>query len=73
MSCYFRHLKPIFDEAGIQVTPANKKQVDQAIHKIVDVAYKDCPATWKQIKLGTADPQKKKEFIRKLKSEIQSI
>jgi hypothetical protein len=73
MSCYFRHLKPIFDQAGIQVTPANKKQVDQAIHKIVDVAYKDCPATWKQIKLGTADPQKKEEFIRKLKSEIQSI
>jgi hypothetical protein len=40
MSCYFRHLHTIFDEAGIQVTPANKKQIDQAIHKIVDVSYK---------------------------------
>jgi hypothetical protein len=72
MSCYFRHLIPMFEEAGIQITPANKKQIDQAIHKIVDVAYKDCPATWKQIKLGTADPQKKQEFIQKLKSAVQS-
>jgi hypothetical protein len=72
MSCYFRHLKPIFDEAGIQITPENKKQIDQMIHKLVDVNYKDCPATWKQIKLGTADPQKKQEFIQKLKSAVKT-
>jgi hypothetical protein len=68
MSCYFRHLEPLFDEAGIKVTPANRKQVDQLVHKIVDVEYKNCPATWKQIKLGIADPQKKQEFIQKLKN-----
>jgi hypothetical protein len=73
MSCYFRHLQTIFDEAGIKVTPANKKQIDQAIHKIVDVSYKDCPATWKQIKLGMADPLQKQEFIQKLKTSIPGI
>lgn len=50
MSCYLRHLKDILDEAGIVITPANRKQVDQAIHKVVGVAYKNCPATWKRIK-----------------------
>jgi hypothetical protein len=72
LSCYFRHLKPLFEEVGIQITPENRKQMDQLIHKIVDVSYKDCPAAWKQIKLGTADPQKKQEFIQKLKSAVQS-
>jgi hypothetical protein len=72
MSCYFRHLNPIFEEAGIKITPENRKQIDQLVHKIVDVSYKDCPATWKQIKLGLADPEKKQEFIQKLKNAVQS-
>jgi len=70
MPCYFRHMKNIFDEAGIKVTESNKKNVDKAIHKIVNVSYKNCPETWKEIKLGIADTQKRKEFIKKLKSAI---
>ena len=27
MSCYFRHMKNILDEAGIKVTPGNKKEI----------------------------------------------
>jgi len=72
MSCYFRHLKDIFSEAGIEVTPVNKKEVDQAIHRIVKVSYKNCPATWKEIKLRTADAKQRKEFIQKLKKAIPS-
>jgi len=34
MSCYFRILKDILAEAEIEGTPANRKQVDQAIHKV---------------------------------------
>ena len=45
MSCYFRHMKDIFEEAGINVTESNKKEVDKAIHKIVNVSYKNCPET----------------------------
>ena len=73
MSCYFRHLQAIFTEAGIEVTSANRKQIDQAIHQIVDVSYKDCPATWKKIKLGMADSESKQEFIQNLKKAIQKI
>jgi len=50
MSCYFRHLKELFDEAGIEVTPANRKQVDQTIHRLVNVPYKECPQAWKKLK-----------------------
>ena len=47
MSCYFRHLKEELAEAGITVTPQNKKAVDRAIHGLVEIDYKDCPRTWK--------------------------
>ncbi len=71
MSCYFRHMKDILMDAGIEVTPANKKQVDQAIHTIVDVNYKDCPTTWKNLKqeiLG--DEQKRQDFVARLRKAL---
>jgi len=69
MSCYFRHLKEIFDEAGIEVTSNNRKQVDQAIHEILAVTYKDCPQAWKKFKLQIiGDEQKRREFIQQLKA-----
>ena len=70
MSCYFKHFQEIFKESGIEVTTANKKVIDLAIHRIVNVSYKNCPATWKEIKLGIADPQKSEEFIKKLRNAI---
>ena len=70
MSCYFRHLKDIFTEAGIEITPDNKKQVDQAIHQIIGINYKDCPATWRRIKQQIADNEKRQEIIRKLSNAI---
>jgi len=72
MSCYFRHIKDILDVAGIEVTPGNKKKIDQAIHQVVGVAYKGCPTTWKELKQQiTVDEQKRQDFISKLKSAIQ--
>jgi len=71
MSCYFRHLKDILSEAGIEITPSNKKQIDRAVHGIVGVTYKDCPATWKKLKqeiLG--NEQKRWDFIKKLQNAI---
>ncbi len=71
MSCYFRHLKDILDEVGIEVTPSNKKQIDQAIHNIVAVTYKDCPTAWKKLKreiLG--DKQKRRDFVEKLHQSL---
>ena len=71
MSCYLRHLKDILEEADIEVTPTNKKQIDQAIHQIVGVTYKDCPETWRRLKRQlTGDEQKRQEFISQLKSAL---
>jgi len=68
MSCYFRHLKDVLEEANIEVTPANRKQVDQAIHQIVGVTYKHCPEVWKRLKQQlTGDEEKRQEFISQLK------
>ena len=72
MSCYFRHMKTILDEAGIEVTPANKKQVDQAIHNAVGVVYKDCSATWKKIKQEILnDEAKRGDFVKQLQDAAQ--
>ena len=71
MSCYFRHVKDILGEAGIVVTPGNRKEIDQAFHQIVGVTYKDCPATWKSLKQKlTGDNQKRRELIQKLQDAI---
>ena len=68
MSCYFRHVKHILQEAGIEVSSDNKKQIDQAIHEIIGTTYKDCPGTWKKLKLAINDENKKQELIGKLHS-----
>lgn len=72
MSCYFRHLKDILNEAGIEVTPSNKKQIDRLIHNILGVTYKDCPATWKRLKQEIiGNEQKQQDFIKKLQNAIR--
>lgn len=71
MSCYFRHIKDILDEAGIEIASDDKRQIDRAIHQIVGVAYKDCPAVWKRLKQQVlVDEQKRQDFIRKLRDTL---
>jgi len=71
MSCYLRHLKELLDEAGVEVTPGNKRQIDEAVHKIVGVEYKDCPVTWKALKQQIiGDEQKRRDFVKKLKDAL---
>jgi hypothetical protein len=70
MSCYFRHLKEIFAEAGVEVNADNRKDLDRAIHAILDVQYKDCPTTWKAIKAATASPEGRRRFIESLKTAL---
>ena len=72
MSCYFRHIKNIMDEAGIEVTPSNKIEIDRVFHEIVGVNYKDCPTTWKRLKQClTGDEKKQEELINELKNVMR--
>jgi len=50
VTCYFRHIRPVFDSLGIEVTADNKKEIDKRIHDIAGVDYKNCSATWKRFK-----------------------
>jgi hypothetical protein len=71
MSCYLRHIQDILDEAGVAVTPANRKMVDEAVHRAVGVVYKDCPATWKKIKTEVRDdPEKRQALVQRLRKEL---
>jgi ribosomal protein L23 len=57
MTCYFRHLQDVFKKAGIEVTKENKREIDRAIHGIVGVEYKNCSATWKEVKKRKAEDE----------------
>lgn len=71
MSCYFRHLKDVFAEAGIEVTTENKKQIDRAIHEAMGFGYKDCPATWRRLKQDVlADEGKRRELMRRVREAM---
>jgi len=68
LTCYFRHLHDFFDKAGIKVTDENKKQIDQIIHNIMKVKYKNCSATWKEVKKRMAKDEE--AFISQLKKAL---
>ena len=60
-------MKEFFEEAEIVVTKENKKEVDKIIHKIVGVDYKNCSATWKEVKKKITED--KQDFLITLKSQ----
>ena len=68
MTCYFRHLKTIFEKANITVTKENKQKIDMIIHNIVGTDYKNCSATWKEVKKHLAEDETK--FVAILKKEL---
>ena len=71
MSCYLHNLKDILNEAGVEITADNKKQIDRAIHEIVNTTYKDCPGTWKEVKKKLASSEaEKRVFVKKLKAAL---
>jgi hypothetical protein len=73
-SCYFRHLKHIFEEAGIEVTKENKKDIDRVIHGLVKVPYKDCAPPWKAIKERIrGDTEARKQFAARLRGELKDL
>jgi hypothetical protein len=66
MTCYFRHIGEVLKQAGIEVTPENKREIDKVIHEIVGVEYKNCSATWRNVKDRLA--QDEAGFVAELKS-----
>lgn len=67
VTCYFRHLKTVFQKAGIEVTSENRQEVDLLIHGIIGAEYKDCPATWREVKKRMVEDEE--GFVSKLRAE----
>ncbi len=67
MSCYFRHIKDIFAEAGVEITKDNKKALDEAIHKAVGVPYKDCPSTGRAVKALLEKPSGRARLVKAIR------
>ena len=73
MSCYFRHMASVFEEAGIDLDAvkadkAKKKELDEKIHKLVGVEYKECSPTWKKVKEMLADDKERAKLVKALKA-----
>jgi hypothetical protein len=65
-------MKEILEEAGVEVTKENKKDIDRIIHGLVDVEYKNCSPAWKGVKEQIKiDDKTRKSFINRLKQEIK--
>jgi hypothetical protein len=61
-------MSDVFGQAGVTLTKENKKDVDRVIHSIVGVEYKNCSATWKEVKKRIAED--KEGFVKTLKSKL---
>ena len=61
-------MKPVFEKAAVEVTKANKREIDKVIHGMVGVKYKNCAATWKEVKKRLAEDED--GFITALKRTL---
>lgn len=61
-------MKDIFNKAGVEVTKENRKDIDRKIHSIVGVEYKNCSATWREVKKRIAEDEE--AFITMLKDAL---
>ncbi|WXG47170.1 MAG: hypothetical protein WED05_11010 [Candidatus Atabeyarchaeum deiterrae] len=68
MTCYFRHLQPVFEKVGLTVTLDNKREIDEIIHGIVGVKYKNCPSAWRKVKKRLAEDEE--GFVSDLKKAV---
>ena len=46
----------------------NKKEIDRVIHKIVGIEYKNCPATWREVKIRIGEDED--GFVSDLKEAL---
>jgi hypothetical protein len=61
-------MSELFEEAGIEVTRENKKELDRLLHRLAGVEYKSCSPTWKRIKEMRADESARRKLIADLKA-----
>ena len=68
MSCYFRHLTDLFEEAGVTLTAESRPAMRARLAQLVGDTDGDCSTTWKLIKEWKADPRRRKRLLRAIKT-----
>jgi len=68
MTCYFRHIQNIFKKIVLDINKTNKREIDRVIHKMVGVNYKNCSATWVEVKKRIVEDEN--EFVYKLNKAL---
>jgi hypothetical protein len=64
-------MKDVLEEAGIEITEENKKEIDSIIHGLVDVEYKNCSPAWKAVKdMIKTDEETRNRFIKRLRAAL---
>ena len=58
----------MLEEVGIEVTKENKKDIDKALHALVNVEYKNCSSTWKELKKMLESKEGRKAIFQALKN-----
>ena len=70
VTCYTRHLKDVFDEAGVDFTEENRRRADRHFKKWLGKT--NCPETWKELKKRLSDPADREEVIKSLRVAFAS-
>jgi hypothetical protein len=57
----------VLKDVDIEVTKENKKDIDKALHSLVNVEYKNCSSTWKELKKMLQSEEGRKVIVQSLK------
>jgi hypothetical protein len=74
MTCYFKNsrMTELFDGIGVEVTKENMARINEIIHDILSVDYKNCAAAWKLVRKKLAnDAEGFKERLQEVLSEFR--
>ena len=52
MTCYFKNSRMVdlFNALEVKVTKENRDAINEVIHEMLSVDYKNCAATWKLVR-----------------------
>jgi len=68
MSCYTRHFRSLFEEAGLEDNRANRKIADKMAREMLGQPDAECPIVWKEVKVWMADNDKRTRLVQGLRA-----
>jgi hypothetical protein len=68
MSCYLNHLTDVLEEAGVEVSKANRKAIHARLSAAVGLPDARCPEVWKRIKEWRADARRRGRLVEALRA-----